>query len=976
MKIHYLVGLGLLSLISATAQNKIIPQEGTYQFTKNYERGISKENAVAVFSKEHKLDSDFTFKSKTIATDRLGNSHERMQQFYKGIQIVFGEIIAHSDANGFVNSVNGEIYRVGDLNTNPALSKEAAFAHALQNKTSVKYLWDDLQSAEENNYKKPTGELVILPLVHTGEVKLAYKFDLYSVVPLYRDEVYVDASNGKILYVNPIIKHAGEKLLSKESLEQNHEKIEALVTGNAATRYSGARTIETTFNTPTSKYILKDVTRGNGIETYNCARTNTYPTTNFSDSDNNWTSAEFANLYKDNGALDAHWGAEMTYDFWSTVFGRNSFDNLGSKIKSYVHYSESPPAGFANAFWNGSVMTYGDGSGTIGILTSIDVCAHEIGHAVCSYTADLAYQNQSGALNEGFSDIWGACIEQFGRNAGTLNVQPAASSNIWKIAEDLSLTGNPFRSMSNPNSKNDPDTFKGTFYITTADDGSCIPVEGNDYCGVHTNSSVLNHWFFMVTSGEIGTNNATPADTYIVSGIGMQKSSEIAFFAERDYLTSNATFADTRAATITVAQSLYCPNSPEVIAVTNAWFAVNVGEAYSARINDVTATELNSNLSPSCASAYNPIFKFQNSGSSTITSVNISYAVDGGTVTNTTWTGTLAPCGIVNFPLSIGNLSTGNHTLSVTSTLLNDEDTTNNTRTALVNVNASGTVNAINTFENPSDNLVTYDSNGSNVVWERGNLGTKTVLTNAVAGGTKVYATKLNGNYPDKKESYLVSKCYDLTSISSPTIKFDMGFDLEQDWDIVYVQYSTNNGVNWSNLGTGTSATWYTSNRTPNGTDCFNCMGGQWTGLGNSENTQGGSNKDRHTYSYGLSSLSTQSNVIFRIVMLSDDAVNNEGAYIDDFQVYGSLATPTNDFQTFTVSPNPSSGAVTIQLSTSEKVTVSLYDIRGRMVYNQTFTNSSAMFNQEITFHNLQQGLYLLNVATDGKKATKKLLIK
>ena len=961
--------------MSVNAQNRTLPKEDTYQFTKNFEQGLSKENALSAFKKENKLDDNFTFITKVISTDRLGNTHERLSQFYKEIPIVFGEIITHTDQNGFVNSINGEFYKVGDLNTTPVLSKEAAFTEALKFKPSTQYLWDEKESATELNYKKPEGELVIVPLVHTGEVKLAYKFDIYSLMPIYRDEVYVDAATGAVLYINPIIKHANESRVSKIDLEEENSNIaEALITGNAATRYSGSRNIETTLNTATNKYILKDTTRGNGILTYNSGKTNTYPPTNFSDNDNNWI--EYANLNKDNGALDAHWGAEMTYDFWFTIFGRNSYDNLGTQIKSYVHYSKNPPAGFANAFWNGSVMTYGDGSGGVGILTSLDVCAHEIGHAVCSSTANLAYQNQSGALNEGYSDIWGACIEQFGRNNGNLDVMPPANSPVWKIAEDLSSTGNPFRSMSNPNSKGDPDTFKGTNYTNTADDGNCTPAEGNDYCGVHTNSGVLNHWFFILTTGKSGTNNATPADTYSVTGIGMLKSSEIAFLAERDYLTANATFADTRAATIAVAQSLYCPNSPEVMATTNAWYAVNVGEMYTARTNDVRASALNNGTNISCSSNYSPVFKFQNSGLTTITSVNISYSVDGGAVTNATWTGSLAPCGIIEYPLTIETLANGNHILSVTSTIENDEDSTNNIKNALILVNSTGVANSINTFENTSDNLISYDSSGTNLVWERGNLGTKSVLTNAIAGGTKVYATRLNGNHPDKKESYLVSKCYDLSSISNPTIKFDMGFDLEANWDIIYVQYTTNNGVNWSNLGTGTSSTWYTNNRNPNGTDCFNCVGGQWTGLGNEANPQGGLNKNRHTYSYGLSDLSTQTNVIFRIVMVSDDAENHEGAYIDDFQVTGVLGLWSNDFEMFTIYPNPTSSKITIALSTSDDVSVSLFDVRGRIVYDNKFKSSGSIFNQEITFDTLQKGIYILNIEADGKKATKKIIIK
>ena len=161
----------------------------------------------------------------------------------------------------------------------------------------------------------------------------------------------------------------------------------------------------------------------------------------------------------------------MTYDFWFTIFGRNSFDNLGSQIKSYVHYSKNPPAGYANAFWNGSVMTYGDGTGGVNILTSLDVCAHEIGHAVCSNTANLVYANQSGAMNEGYSDIWGACIEHFGRT-GSLSVTPNAA--VWEIAEDLGSS--PFRSMIDPLSEGNPDTYLGTNWTDTL-----INYSGNSY---------------------------------------------------------------------------------------------------------------------------------------------------------------------------------------------------------------------------------------------------------------------------------------------------------------------------------------------------------------------------------------------------------------------------------------------------------------------------------------------------------------
>ena len=118
-----------------------------------------------------------------------------------------------------------------------------------------------------------------------------------------------------------------------------------------------------------------------------------------------------------------HIGAQKWCMIIGRVHNRFSYDNKNGAIRSFVHYG---PA-YDNAFWNGSVMTYGDGSGTIAVgfrpLTSLDVCGHEIGHGVCSFTADLVYESESGAMNEGLSDIWAAGVERF----VVVNVDPSLS---------------------------------------------------------------------------------------------------------------------------------------------------------------------------------------------------------------------------------------------------------------------------------------------------------------------------------------------------------------------------------------------------------------------------------------------------------------------------------------------------------------------------------------------------------------------
>jgi hypothetical protein len=711
----------------------------------------------------------------------------------------------------------------------------------------------------------------------------------------------------------------------------------------------------------TNKYILFDTTRGGGIVTYNSERTKNYQNVNFfSDSDNNWTSVEYNNLDKDNGALDAHWGAEKTYDFWKNIFNRDSFDDNGGMLISYVHYRKDDGSSMVNAFWNGTVMSYGDGNSKTSILTSIDICGHEIGHAICQYTAGLAYQNQSGAMNEGLSDIWGACIEHYGRT-GSLAGTP--TNAVWQIGEDLSTSGNAMRSMNDPLTKGNPDTYMGVNWTATGDESSCAPKTTNDYCGVHNNSGVLNHWFYILTAGKSGTNNGPTYANYNVSGIGMEKSSQIIYYAERDYLTANSTFLDARNATLAVASNLYCLTSPEYIATTNAWYAVNVGPQFVSYNSDVALKSLNKNIQFACDSNFTPVIVFENSGINPLTSVSISFSLDGGALTSLTWTGSLTSCSSQSFSLpTFSNLAAGTHTLTVSTTTPNDGNSFNNSKSSFVLVNTSGVVNQVNTFENPTDDLISIDADGvNNSMWERGPIGSKTIFTSAIIN-SKAYFTKLFGNYPDKTKSYLVSKCYNLDNQPSPKVEFDMGFDLEPYFDILYVQTSTDNGITWTNLDSGIVSDWYNNDEVPNTINCQNCVGGQWTGTV----------KIKTHY---IHSLPQASNLILRFVMESDDAVNNDGVYIDNFVISSALSNNENRRSNFVISPNPSNGVVNLSIDNANEVKINLFDISGRSIFQSNYSNSNIDFNTVINFNPIAKGVYLLNLNIDGKTTTKKIII-
>lgn len=511
-----------------------------------------KKSVNEFLKKQYNCKNEIEFKedSESIILDNQLES-KKLQQYYRNIKIEFGIQNIVSE-NGILKSSNGRYVEIGTINIEPKLTENEALNFALKNIGAKSYMWEDKKNEdfikkEENNEKAtyyPKAELVIIEKDLFGESPtplLAYKFNIYASYPISRDYVYIDADNGEVLLKDPIIKH---------------------IQGSGTTRYSGQRTFETQQNG--NQYKLKDYSRGNGIETYNMNNTANYAgATDFIDNDNNWSSAEYNNANKDNAALDAHWGTEKTYDYFLTKHNRNSYNNNGAILKNYVH-SNLIAMGYPsndNAFWDGQRMTYGDGTSSFDALTSIDVVGHEIGHGVCSNTANLIYSKESGAINEGLSDIWGAMIEYYADS----------TKQTYLIGEEIKLGGGALRSMSDPNTYGQPKTYGGTYWY----DQNCTPTNLNDYCGVHRNSGVLNHWFYILSEGKTGTNDI--GNAYNVVGIGKDKSAKIVYRAESVYFTATTNYLQAKDLTIQAAKDLYGVNSVESATVCQSWYAVGVG---------------------------------------------------------------------------------------------------------------------------------------------------------------------------------------------------------------------------------------------------------------------------------------------------------------------------------------------------------------------------------------------------------------
>lgn len=495
------------------------------------------------------MSSDFNLVLLSNDKDQIGYQHYRYQQTYMGKPIEGAMWIVHTKGGAIV-SMNGLLFPQMKAAGNATLSESAALAKALAKIGATRYKWEN---ADEEAFLKreqndpsatffPKGELrYAYDTRKPGQTEyhLAYRFDIYAHQPMSRHYVFVDAVTGEIVDVQDRIQ-------------------EANTTGSAVTGYAGTQTIIT--DSYAGGYRLREAGRGAGLgmETYNLQQTTTYSNTDFSDADNIWNNV---NAAKDQYATDAHLATEKTYDFYYNSYGRNSINNAGFKLLSYVHYSTN----YVNAFWDGSRMTYGDGNATYTPLTSLDIGGHEITHGLTSFTANLTYSYESGALNESFSDCFGTAVEWY--------ADPVHAD--WLIGEDI---GAAFRSHSNPNAYSQPDTYLGTYWYTgTGDNG-----------GVHTNSGVQNYWFYLLSQGGSGTNDI--GNAFSVTGIGLTKAAAIAFRTLTVYLTSGSQYADARTYSIQAATDLYGACSAEVIATTNAWYAVGIGSAGSGGAATISAT--------------------------------------------------------------------------------------------------------------------------------------------------------------------------------------------------------------------------------------------------------------------------------------------------------------------------------------------------------------------------------------------------
>ena len=480
--------------------------------------------------KDYKLgekSAEESFKVEQVVKDPVGETTVlRLQQMYEGVPVWGSTQLAHIGKDGALKVVSGTV--APDLDKKEKLKNK----NKIDGKQAIAAAQKDL-GLNPKYEVEPAADLYVYQ--NGEETTYAYVVKLNFLDPEPGNYYYfIEADNGKVLNKYNTIHNATPANKAPVKPVTGTNKV-----GTGKGVLGDTKSINTTLSG--SSYYLQDNTRGATIYTYDGKNRTTLPGTLWADADN------IFNATRDAAAVDAQYYAGVTYDYYKNTFNRNSYDNAGGALKSTVHYGSN----YNNAFWNGSQMVYGDGDGYTFIPLSggEDVVGHELTHAVTERSSNLVYQNESGALNEAISDIFGTLIEYYD------NRNPD-----WEIGEDIytpGTAGDALRSMSDPTKYGDPDHYSKR-YTGTSDNG-----------GVHTNSSIINKAAYLLANG--GTHYGVT-----VNGIGKDKVGAIYYRANTLYFTQSTTFSQARAGLVQAAADLYGANSAEVAAVKQSYDAVGV----------------------------------------------------------------------------------------------------------------------------------------------------------------------------------------------------------------------------------------------------------------------------------------------------------------------------------------------------------------------------------------------------------------
>ena len=499
--------------------------------------GLIAANPSAV----HRAGAD-AFSVKDVIIDADGTEHVRFERNFRGMPVIGGDLVVHS-RNGHLKSASQTL----KSSLRPDVAgridgDEATLVAGADFGTG----FDGVRTARKVVFARNVSPRLAYEVVFTGTKRDQTPTEMHY---------FVDANSGAIL--------------------DKWDMVHTAKPGGGGGTPGGTAAVGTgrslvygnlSINTAVSggSYNMTDTTRGNGA-TYD-GKNAGYQTaasraTLFVDADNAWGN----NTLSDRAtvAVDAHYGVGKTWDFYKATFGRNGIFNDGKGVKSYVHVGRS----WVNAAWYANAMYYGDGGGSYLPLVAIDVAGHEMSHGVNQATANLAYSNDSGGLNEANSDIMGTMVEFFANNAN--------DTPDYKIGEKVYA--------SNPG---ETKALRYMFLPGAADGGAsynCYPAGGLGGVDPHYSSGPANHFFYLLAEGAVSPAGFNYTASQLVcngdtglSGIGRDAAQRIWYRAETVYFTSSTTYPQARAATLKAAADLYGSGSSQYAAVGRAWSAVSV----------------------------------------------------------------------------------------------------------------------------------------------------------------------------------------------------------------------------------------------------------------------------------------------------------------------------------------------------------------------------------------------------------------
>jgi Zn-dependent metalloprotease len=486
-------------------------------------------------SKMQGLNVNDSLAVQKVDIDDLGMAHTKVRQVVNGIPVWEGEAIVHLRKDGSLATITDDMKASIIVNTEANLSQEDAVSRVIGGYRGRAKMTDDAK-------------------VDMWIFRAADRDHLVYRVATARLDGTKDTA-APVIFIDA---QTGEKVFEYNNLQT--------ATGNSL--YSGTVTLNT--SSVGATFYLEDTTKK--IGTFNMNSTGNESTgtggtqSRYTDTDDIWDSTI------QRAGVDAQFGAVKTFDYYQAIHGRNGIDGLGgpgtttsaatgaAMIVSRVHFGTS--GAYNNAFWFNNQMTYGDGNGTtFSPLVTLDVAGHEMTHGVTEKTANLTYANESGALNEGMSDIFGAMVERYTRGV--------TNSDTWKIGEQCytpSTSGDALRYMANTHgsgtqtSGGNPDHYTER-YTGTADSG-----------GVHTNSGILNKAFYLSSEG--GTHHLSGVTT---TGMGATDAEKIYYRGLSVYMTSGTNFAAARTALLNAATDLFGATSAQYNTIATAWCAVGVG---------------------------------------------------------------------------------------------------------------------------------------------------------------------------------------------------------------------------------------------------------------------------------------------------------------------------------------------------------------------------------------------------------------